>query len=165
MATIGLFYGSDGGNTENIANELKKALGDVEVINIAKAKKEDFAKFQNIILATPTYGEGDLQSDWEDFLPELSADDFEGKTLAFVGLGDQDSYGDTFCDGMFHLYEKVASKAKVIGQTSTDGYEYEDSKSVVDGKFIGLVLDEDNQDDQTADRIAAWVDSIKSQFA
>ncbi len=166
MKPIGLFYGSDGGNTEGIAEEIQKAFGDgVELFNVAKASKEQIASFDNIILACPTYGEGDLQSDWEDFLPTLSEDDFAGKTLALVGLGDQDGYGDTFCDALFLIYEKIAGKANLIGQTSTDGYDYEESKAIVDGKFVGLVLDQDNQDDLTSDRITQWVNDIKPLFA
>merc|ERR1712151_809397 len=33
-----------------------------------------------------------------------------------------------------------------------------DSKGVNGGKFLGLPLDQDNEDDQTDDRIAAWVE-------
>lgn len=165
MKPIGLFYGSDGGDTENIANALKDALGDVTLFNVSKASKDDIAKFDNLIFASPTYGEGDLQSDWEDFLPNIEASDVAGKTIAFVGVGDQDSYSDTFCEGVSHIYAKLASSAKVIGQTSTDGYNFESSKSVVDGKFIGLMIDEANQDDQTKERIDKWVETVKSQFA
>ena len=34
---------------------------------------------------------------------------------------------------------------------------------VKDGKFLGLPLDEDNEDDQTDDRIAAWVEQLKGE--
>ena len=132
---------------------------------VASANKAQFAGFKNLILVTPTYGAGDLQTDWEDFLDTLSDDDFSGKVVALVGVGDQDTYSDTFCDGISHIYNKAKSSAKIIGQTSTDGYDFADSQSVVDGKFVGLVLDEDNQDDQTADRIKNWVASIKGSFA
>ncbi|MDE7216817.1 MAG: flavodoxin domain-containing protein, partial [Helicobacter sp.] len=95
----------------------------------------------------------------------IDPSDVAGKTIAFVGLGDQDSYGETFCDGISHIYNKLAASAKVIGQTSTDGYNFESSKSVVGGQFIGLAIDEANQDDQTAERISKWVATVKSQFA
>lgn len=165
MKSIGLFFGTDGGDTENIANALKDALGDVTLFNVSSASKDDIAKFDNLIFASPTYGEGDLQGDWEDFLANIEPSDVTGKTIAFVGLGDQDGYGETFCEGISHVYNKLAASAKVIGQTSTDGYNFESSKSVVGGKFIGLMIDEANQDDKTAERISQWVAAVKSQFA
>ncbi len=165
MEKVGIFYGSDGGNTKNVAESLSSEIGNAEVIDVASANKEQLAEFKNLILATPTYGAGDLQSDWEDFLGTLSEDDFAGKVVALVGLGDQDTYSDTFCDGISYIYNKAKAKATIIGQTSTDGYDFSDSQAVVDGQFIGLVLDEDNQDDKTPERIKNWVASIKGSLA
>ena len=34
---------------------------------------------------------------------------------------------------------------------------------VKDGKFLGLPLDEDNEDDQTDDRIAAWGGAVEGR--
>ena len=164
MEKIGIFYGSDGGNTKGVAEKLASALGNAELIDVANASKEQLAGFKNLVLLTPTYGSGDLQSDWDDFLGTLGDGDFAGETIGLVGLGDQDTYSDTFADGISHIYAK-AKAGNIIGQTSTDGYEFSDSQSVVDGKFVGLVIDEDNQDDKTADRISSWVDSIKGSFA
>ncbi len=43
MAVVGLFYGSDTGNTENIAKMIQKQLGNelVDIRDIAKSSKED----------------------------------------------------------------------------------------------------------------------------
>eukprot|EP00439_Symbiodinium_sp_Y106_P045211 s634_g5.t1 len=53
--------------------------------------------------------------------------------------------------------------AKMVGYVDESGYSYGESKSVKDGKFLGLPLDEDNEDDQTDDRIAAWVEQLKGE--
>ena len=164
---IGIFYGTDGGDTEKVVEQIAEELReyvDVKIFDVAKASRNDVRRYENLIFASPTYGEGDLQSDWEDFLPKLSANDVAGKTIAFVGLGDQDSYGETFGEGISHIYQKLAHRAIVVGKTSTDGYQFESSKSVVRGKFIGLMIDEANQDDQTLDRIGEWVDDIIYKF-
>ena len=164
---IGIFYGTDGGDTEKVVEQIAEELReyvDVKIFDVAKASRNDLRRYENLIFASPTYGEGDLQSDWEDFLPKLSANDVAGKTIAFVGLGDQDSYGSTFGEGISHIYQKLAHRAIVVGKTSTDGYQFECSKSVVRGKFIGLMIDEANQDDQTLDRISEWVDDIIYKF-
>ena len=53
--------------------------------------------------------------------------------------------------------------ADVIGAVSTDSYEYEESKSVDGGKFIGLACDEDNQPDMSEDRVKSWITQIKGE--
>ena len=50
-----------------------------------------------------------------------------------------------------------AAGANVIGEVSTDGYTFDDSDAVVDGKFVGLALDDINEDDKTDGRIDAWI--------
>lgn len=164
MKTIGLFYGSDTGATEEIVEKVKnKFTKDIEIHSISDSSKEDIEKYDNLIFASSTWGDGDLQADWEDFEENLSEINFSDKTVALIGLGDQEGYPDTFCDAIGHLYEYVKD-SKVIGFTSTDGYEYDDSIAVVDDKFVGLVLDEDNQDDLSDERIQTWVSQIENQF-
>ncbi|WP_104722638.1 flavodoxin [Helicobacter mesocricetorum] len=164
MQKIGLFYGSDSGNTESIAKKIADVLGDVDIFDVAKTEKSKLLEYKNLILATPTYGNGDMQGDWEEFLETLKPEDFSGKVIALVGLGDQDTYGDTFCDGLLPLYELSHKEGKIIGFTKTNGYEYEETKVVVDGEFIGLMLDEDNQEELSEQRIKEWIDNIKGQF-
>lgn len=47
MAIAGIFFGSDTGNTENIAKMIQKLLGDdvAEVRDVAKCSKEDIEGF------------------------------------------------------------------------------------------------------------------------
>ncbi|RDU74541.1 flavodoxin [Helicobacter anseris] len=165
MKKIGIFYGTDGGNTHSVADKIAEYFDaeNVVVSDISKSSKEEILGFENLIFASATYGCGDLQSDWEDIIDSFSQEDFKGKVVALVGLGDQDSYEDTFCDSLFYLYEKV-KLAKVVGQTSFDGYEFSSSKAIVDGKFIGLAIDEDNQADLTDSRIKNWVEDIQGNF-
>ncbi|AWK62463.1 flavodoxin FldA [Helicobacter cinaedi PAGU611] len=165
MKKVGLFYGSDGGVTQEVAQKVADKLGDCQMFDVASCSAEDIAGFDNLILATPTYGSGDLQDDWDSFLSSLDESAFSGKTIALLGLGDQDIYSDTFCNGIAHIYKKVSKQGKIVGQTSTDGYTFDDSEAVVDGKFVGLVIDEVNQEENTEQRIAAWIDSLKNAFA
>ena len=165
MQKVGLFYGSDGGTTQEVAQRIADKLGDCEVFDVAKAKADDIIGFSNLILATPTYGSGDLQDDWDSFLSGLDEGVFAGKTIALVGVGDQEVYSDTFCNGIAAIYQKVSKQGKIIGQTSTDGYTYDDSEAVVNGKFVGLIIDEVNQEDLSNDRIQNWVNTIKGAFA
>jgi flavodoxin I len=62
---------------------------------------------------------------------------------------------------MGELYEAVkASGARLVGQVDVDGYTFDDSSAVVDGKFVGLPLDDVNEDDKTDARIEAWIAAI-----
>ena len=62
---------------------------------------------------------------------------------------------------MKELYDAAeAAGATMVGSVSTDGYTYDDSDSVVDGKFVGLALDDVNEDDKTDDRIDAWIPTL-----
>lgn len=164
MKKIGLFYGSDGGTTQEVAEKIAQQLNNVELHDVAKSNKETLKTYDYLILATPTYGSGDLQGDWEEFLGTLDSSDFAGKTVALVGLGDQESYEDTFCSGLYPIYDLAQKEGKIVGQTSFDGYTYADSKSVVNGAFVGLILDEANQEDLTQERIEKWCENLKAHF-
>lgn len=53
--------------------------------------------------------------------------------------------------------------AEVVGAVDAGDYEFEESKSVVDGKFVGLACDEDNEPDKSEGRVKAWVAQIKGE--
>jgi len=166
--SIGIFYGSNGGITEGVAEQIKNALGlDAELHDIAEVDMEKFADYSKVIIGTSTWGDGDLQDDWDDAFNDFEGVDFSGKTVAFFGLGDQEGYEDNFVDGMGTLHDAaVKNGATVVGNGwSTDGYEYEESTAVQDGAFVGLAIDEDNQDDLTEERIEKWVSIIKPSFS
>ena len=94
-------------------------------------------------------------------LPNL---DLSGKTVAIFGLGDQESYSDNFCDAAGELYDCLTAQgAKVVGFTPTDGYSHSESKAIRDGKFVGLMCDEDNEYDKSEERATAWVEQLKSE--
>jgi flavodoxin I len=65
---------------------------------------------------------------------------------------------------MAEIYNVVKDSANVIGFVSAADYTFDDSEAVVDGQFVGLALDDVNEDDKTEARIDAWLDGIKSQL-
>ncbi len=156
---IGIFYGSTTGVTEDIANRVGTLLkADVmEVADISKVEEYDIA-----IFATSTWGMGDLQDNWQEALDILKTKNLTGKKVALIGVGDQESFGDSFVDGIGTIYEEIKDKGiTLIGQTSTDGYSYSNSRGILDGDFLGLVIDENNQSDLTDGRIKLWIESIR----
>ena len=84
--------------------------------------------------------------------------------MAVFGVGDQAGYGDNYCDAMDELVSCFKARgADIIGATSTDGYDFTESKSVSGGKFCGLACDEDNQPEESEGRAKAWVGQIKGE--
>ncbi len=167
MAKIGIFYGSTDGNTERVSGKIQEAFGgddEVALHNVSSATADDMAEYDYLILACPTWEIGELQEDWDSFIDEIEDVDYDGKMVTYLGLGDADGYPDTFIDAPGIIHERIAdSGAKFVGAWTTDGYEFEESKGIVDGKFLGLVIDEDNQSDLTDDRVSQWVDQLKSE--
>ena len=136
-------------------------MGVDNVINVTDLDDSVIANNDNLILGTSTWGAGEVQDDWYDGLKVIQNADLSGKTVALFGCGDSESYPDTFVGGMSEIYNAVKQAgANVIGAVATDGYTFDDSESVVDGKFVGLALDEVNEDSKTDERIDNWVAEI-----
>lgn len=167
MSKIGLFYASSTGNTEKIAQLIKEKMSnsEIDLHDVAKAVGNAMEKYDLIIIGVSTWGEGELQDDWEDYIHNLDSINFSQKTVAMFGLGDQEEYYDNFLDAMGTIYYKILEHgANVIGSWSTDGYDFEESTAVNSGEFVGLALDEDNQYDLTNERIDRWIEQITPYF-
>jgi len=172
MTKVGIFFGTDTGNTRRIAKDISTALGSTiaaKPVNVRNATVSDMQLYDVLILGTPTYGEGALPGlstgnateSWEEFLPTLAGQDFSGKKVAIYGLGNQKSYPDEFVDAMFYLYEQFEQcNATIIGEWATDGYHFKASKAVVNDQFVGLALDQENQKDLTPDRLKTWLNTL-----
>ncbi|SNC59118.1 flavodoxin FldA [Sodalis endosymbiont of Henestaris halophilus] len=168
MANIGIFFGSDTGNTENIANMLQKQLGTnvADVFDIAKSSKEDLKRYDRLLLGIPTWYYGEAQCDWDDFFPVLVDINFNGKIIALFGCGDQEDYGEYFCDAMGTLRDIIQPLgATLVGHWPTTNYYFETSKGLANNDhFIGLAIDEDRQPEFTAERINSWVKQIRTEM-
>lgn len=162
-----VIYGSSTGTCQSIAEKIAGKLGvaGADVYDVSGISAETVSAYKNLLLGTSTWGAGELQDDWYDGLEKLKGADLSGKTIALFGCGDCESYGDTFCGALAEIYEGLkGSGAKFVGQVPVDGYTFGDSAAVVDGMFLGLALDDINEDDKTDGRIDAWVEEIKSSL-
>ena len=161
MARIGVFYGSTTGVTEEVANKISEKLDNADVYNIA-GNLEKMNDYDVIVMGTSTWGYGDLQDDWLGVLDDMPSLNLSGKKVAYFGTGDQSSFSDTFIDGIGIIHEKIKdSGVTLIGETETDGYTFDGSRGVEDGKFLGLAIDEVNQSDLTDERVEKWTEEIK----
>jgi flavodoxin I len=171
MAQVGLFFGSNTGNTEAVAYQIQEAFNaiapeSVVVHNIGASSPEDILKYDYLIFGVPTWNVGQLQDDWEAFLPKFKEMDMNGKKLAIFGLGDQNGYGFNFIDAVGMLAdEAMLAGAELYGMWSTkDKYEYEESRAEVEDYFLGLPLDHEAQEDMCPARIKQWVQEVKDEF-
>ena len=161
-----IIYGTSTGTCEDLAGRIGAKLGVDNIINVTDLDDSVIADNDNLILGTSTWGAGEMQDDWYDGLKTLKSANLEGKTVALFGCGDSESYPDTFVGGMAEIYNAVKKAgANVIGGVSTEGYTFDDSESVVDDKFVGLALDEVNEDNKTDERIDAWVAEIQPNLS
>ncbi len=169
MAKVGIFFGTDTGNTRRIAKDIATILDSAiaaKPVNVRNASVADMQSYDVLILGTPTYGEGQLPGlstgnateSWEEFLPKLAGHDFSGKKVAIYGLGNQKGYPNEFIDAVFYLHHQFEQcGATLIGAWPVEGYNFKASKAVVDGQFLGLALDQENQKDLTPDRLNQWL--------
>ncbi len=167
MENIGIFYGSSTGNTEAAAKQIQKEFGEdiATTFDVNNAKAIDIEQFSNLILGSSTWGIGDIQDDFDNFLSEISSANLKGKNIAIFGYGDQETYADSFVDAIGIIYEALENKGcKIVGKIPTEGYQYDSSKAEIDGKLIGLPLDDENQCNLTNERIKIWVQQLKECF-
>ncbi|NJK38703.1 MAG: flavodoxin [Oscillatoriales cyanobacterium RM2_1_1] len=171
MAKIGIFYGSTSGVTGEIAEKIQEAIGD-SVCDLYSMEDDfddfnDFLKYDYLLLGCSTWGAGEVQNDWREplFDMEIEKPDFSGKTVAVFGAGDCACHGKNFAAALGTLHDQFqALGAKMVGAVSIEGYSFEKSAAVRDGQFVGLPLDEVNESDKTDQRIADWLELLKSSF-
>jgi flavodoxin I len=172
MKKVGIFYGPTGGSTEKIARQIQAEFGinAADINPIKNSKASDLDRYDNIILGCSTIGGETWNSskskpDWDLFRSEFDKIDYNGKVFALFGLGDNISYPRNFVDNMGIIAKILMSKnAKIIGQTKKEEYEFLDSEALIDGKFVGLPIDEDFESEKSESRIKSWVKQIAQSF-
>ena len=168
MKKIGLFYSFNTNKTAKNAEKIKKAFTtsvDIESVNVEEVDEEIFLAYDNMVLGVPTWFDGELPNYWDEFMPAIEDLKLKGKTVALFGLGDQVGYPENFVDAIGLLATALEDRgAKVIGLTSPEGYKFEGSRALRDGKFLGLALDIENQAGLSTERIEAWVEQLKKEF-
>lgn len=171
MANIGIFVGSSGGVTQKAAEQLQELLDAQELINMEEDfdDVDQFEEFDVLLIGSSTWGQGDVQRDWVDVLYEMENDEYDlsGKKVAFFGAGDQKTHGEHFVSalGKMHaLFEKLGASVG-YGYTSTDGFTFEASLALIDGKFCGLAFDDINEPEKTQARLEAWAQQLKHEWS
>lgn len=156
-----VIYGSTTGSCEDYANRIASKLG-ADVFNVTDVDGGKVEAYDNLLLGTSTWGEGDVQDDWYDGVKVLESANLKGRTVAIFGCGDAMGYPDSFCGGMAEIYRAVKdSGANILGMVNAGDYNYGSSQAVIDGKFVGLAIDINETDSKTEERVDKWIEEIK----
>ncbi len=170
--TVGIYFATTTGKTEDIAERLHglldgaespRDMSDVDDLN-------EFTNHEGIICGIPTWNTGaDSERSgtaWDALLEEIGSLNLSGKKVAIFGLGDSSTYTENYCDAMeeLHRFFKQAG-ATMVGYVSTKEYTFDESKSAIGDVFCGLPLDEDSESDMTDARISQWSEQLKQEMS
>ncbi|MFH0755777.1 MAG: flavodoxin [Bacteroidota bacterium] len=168
MKKTAIIYSFNTKKTGKVAERIRDVFGDdkVEMVNAEDLSEEVFMSYGRIIMGVATWFDGELPNFWDEFVPALEDLDLSGKKIALFGLGDQKGYPENFLDGVGIMAKILEEQgAKLVGFTSVQGYEFESSLAQREDRFAGLAIDYENQGSMNKDRVAAWVEQLKEEFA
>ena len=168
MSKIAIIYSFNTKKTGKIATQLQEAFNDpeIEMVNAEDITEDKFLAYDRMILGVATWFDGELPNYWDEFVPALEDMDLSEKKIALFGLGDQKGYPENFLDGVGIMADILeAQGATLIGFTSIEGYEFEASRAKRNDRFAGLAIDYENQGSMNKERIAAWTEQLKNEFA
>jgi len=133
-----IIFGSTTGNTEEMADMVKKALDDAgietEIKNVIDSTVADLAGSHDVVLlGCPAYGDDsiELQEDFEAFYEQLDGTQLNGKPFAVFAPGDS-SY-EYFCGSVDMLEERFEELggAKVVEGLKIDGDPSDEKDEIV----------------------------------
>jgi len=165
-----IYFATSTGKTEDVANRLAPLVNAVAVIDVDDINEASaFLDAEALICCTPTWNTGadELRSGtaWDSHIEAIESLQLNGKPVAILGLGDSSSYSDYFCDAMEELYRAFQrAGARLIGEVDIADYSYNESKSVIGGRFCGLAIDEDSEPDLTDARLSRWAEVLRREL-
>lgn len=145
MTLAKIVYASMTGNTEEIAEIIEEKLED-EGIEIEREECSDvdsdfFDDADICIVATYTYGDGELPFEFEDFFEDLKSEDLDGKSFGVVGSGDKE-YGEYYCQSARDFVEQFkATGAKQGAELVCIENNAEDEDINVLQKFVDELIE------------------------
>lgn len=146
MTLAKIVYASQTGNTEGISELLESGFKDkgidVERLESDDAEDDVFDDADIAVVATFTYGNGEIPFDFEDFYDDLPDADLNGKVFGVVGSGSQEFHAETFgkaADLFEAAFEETGAK-KGADTVKIDGAADEDADKAAITKFIDAMI-------------------------
>lgn len=162
---MGIFYGSTTGSTGAVAQDIARELGIAEedIHDVSALQVDALSKYDFLLLGSSTWGCGELQDDWYDFLDKMRGVRLDGRKVALFGCGDNSAYPDTFCDAVALLHEELADTGcTFVGSFPAEGTAPVESRILCEGMLLGLAVDE-SRPEETDGRVKAWCDLLKGE--
>jgi MioC protein len=123
MSSIHIFYGTESGNAEMVADDVAEVLQeqgfDTTIAELSDVSVTDLTNLNRVVFITSTYGEGELPETAAPFFEALLDErpDLSGLSFGAFGLGD--SAYETFNNGIERLRAALSGLgAYQIGQTA-----------------------------------------------
>jgi flavodoxin I len=160
---VAIIYSHSAKKTSQVAQEIKKASkwGSVDDLDVEAVDPISLQEYNLLFLGAPTWFDGELPSYWDELIPAIEQLNFKKTKIAIFGNGDQIKYPENFGDAVGILAQVFESSgATIVGFTSTEDYNFLQSKALKSGKFCGLILDFENQHKLNKKRITDWIASI-----
>ena len=172
MSKIAIFFGPVEGSVHRVAKLVASKIGEekAQLIQVNDASADDLSLYDKIIFGISTVGKETWDQkfsnvDWARFMPLVSEFNFTGKKVAIFGLGDHITYAYHFVNSMGDLARIVLKNGgELLGRVSPEGYIFQDSEALEEGKFFGLPIDEDFEPELTDSRVARWVEKLMNDF-
>jgi flavodoxin I len=166
MKKTAIIYSFRSNKTAKAGEKIAAYFGeDIVKIDAEGITPEEFIKYDNLIVGVPTWFDGELPIYWDEFVPAIEELDLSKKKVAIFGNGNQVDYPENFGDAVGLMAEILENQgATIVGLTSTENYKFESSRALREGKFVGLILDFENQNKQSENRISSWTDDLKKIF-
>ncbi|KAL7543090.1 hypothetical protein ACHAXR_012411 [Thalassiosira sp. AJA248-18] len=172
--SIGVFFGTSTGSTEDAAHLISAEFGDlasdpIDIDEVQGSVAAEFGKFDALVVGTPTWNTGADEersgTGWDEvYYSEMQELKIAGKKVAVFGLGDSVSYAENYGDATGELHDVFEGLGcKLMGYTSQEGYEHEASKAIRGDLFCGLLLDAVNFEEMTEDRVKNWVANLLAE--
>ena len=167
---IGLFFGSSTGCGEGVANQIKQIMegagkAEVDILVVSADSCKVMENYDLLIFGASTWNIGELQDDWALKIDELGTVNFSSRKVAMYGCGDQFGYSNSFIDALGIVGDVVVAKGgQIVGWWPDDEYEYEYSRGAFEKTFMGLPVDNDNQPEQTEQRVVNWTYWVMEEF-
>lgn len=151
MAEITIFFGTESGNAEMVADDISDALADhgfeTTIVAMENASADDLDGLESAVFITSTYGEGDLPATTAPFAAALTdaAPSLHGLRFAAFGLGDSTyaTYNNAVVKFSALLESLGASRATEIGRhDATSGVSATDASTAWTNEHLVPALNE-----------------------
>ncbi|XRB02103.1 flavodoxin [Pycnococcus provasolii] len=177
---VGVFYTTGSRTTLKTAEKVVALLNsdshnekvNASIVNVRES--QDFEEFECLVLGMPSYKWGEDPNEFPSALefdtiqpPPGDPLDLMGKKCAMFGTGDRVGYGDYYIEGLARVWRMLDMRgATLVGKVDASGFEeaVQRSRAIVNGKFLGLPVDDNDEPEEREAAIEAWVAQVVSEL-